>query len=262
MEVSVLLAILPFVLAGFVAQMIDGTLGMGYGVSCTSLLLALGVPPALASANVHIAKVFTTAASGASHWKLGNVDRYLVKRLLIPGVIGGVGGAYILTSLPADSIRPFVSVYLLAMGVLIIVKSFRPLREGHVRTGLVPLGFVGGLFDSIGGGGWGPIVTSTLMARGNGARRAIGSVNFTEFFVAIAQSATFIVTIGLTNWWMTLGLLIGGVIAAPLAAYTCNRMPTRRLMTAVGVVIVALSLRTIVQSSVFTALAEGLVRYL
>lgn len=240
--------ILVFVFFGFVAQMIDGCLGMAYGVSSTTFFLSHGVPPAIASACVHISEVFTTAASGISHFKFGNVDRNIFLRLLIPGVIGGVAGAYILTELPGDKIKPFVSLYLLIMGVIILIKVFRKTYLDKTKTKLVPLGLFGGFLDAIGGGGWGPIVTTTLVANGNPPRFAIGSVNSVEFFVTIAQSITFILTIGMLltqHWEKIAGLLIGGILAAPLAAYACKKVPTRTLMVMVGLLIIALSIRVI-----------------
>ena len=239
------LNIVVFIIVGFVAQIIDGALGMAYGVSSNSFLLSIGIPPAAASASVHTAEVFTTCVSGISHLKFGNVDKKLFKKLLIPGVIGGVLGAYILTAVPGKTIKPFIGFYLLIMGVVILRKAFRKIEERKVETKLVPLGAVGGFFDAIGGGGWGPIVTSTLMARGHNPRRTIGSVNLSEFFVTVAEAATFFTILGLIHWQVIVGLLIGGVIAAPLAAYVCKRLPSRALMIIVGTLIMALSIRTI-----------------
>lgn len=241
------LSIFIFILVGFVAQMIDGALGMAYGVSSNTFLLSIGVPPAAASASVHMAEVVTTAISGASHWKLGNLDWKLIKRLAIPGVLGAVVGAYLLTQLPGDILKPFISAYLLIMGVVILVKAFRNNhQERHVTSHLSILGVVGGFFDAIGGGGWGPIVTTTLVARGNNPRQTIGSVNFSEFFVTFAQSVVFVFTLQLSEYWqIILGLLIGGAIAAPLAAFLTKKLPIKALMIAVGVLIIILSLRTI-----------------
>jgi uncharacterized membrane protein YfcA len=238
--------LLAFVLVGFLAQLIDGTLGMAYGVSATSFLLVLGVPPAAASASVHAAEVFTTGISGLSHYGFGNVDRFLVRRLVIPGVIGAVLGAYVLVSIPTGVIKPVVAAYLLVMGLVIIVKSTRRVSEWQVRTHLVPLGFLGGFLDALGGGGWGPIVVSTLVARGNNPRFTIGSVNFAEFFVTLAAAMTFVFTVGLGYWRPIAGLAVGGAAAAPLAAYVTKRAPTRKLMVVVGILIVLLSLRTLV----------------
>lgn len=243
-----ILNILMFVLVGFVAQIIDGALGMAYGVSSTTFLLSLGVPPAMASASVHTAEVFTTAISGFSHFRLGNIDKELFTRLVVPGIVGGILGAYVLVSVPASIIKPAMAIYLLIMGGVILIRAFRENRRSQIRARLIPLGAIGGFLDAIGGGGWGPVVTSTLVAGGENPRFSIGSVNSSEFFVTLAESITFILTIGslfLQHWQAIVGLLIGGVIAAPLAAYVCKRLPTRTLMILVGVLIILLSLRTI-----------------
>ena len=237
--------IILFVMVGFVAQMIDGALGMAYGVSSTTFLLSLGISPAAASASVHTAEIFTSGISGLAHLKLGNVDQTLFKRLLIPGVLGGVLGAYILTAVPGETLKPFIALYLLAMGLMVLWKAFRKAQESAVRTRLIPLGLIGGFLDAVGGGGWGPIVTSTLVARGNNPRFTIGSVNLVEFFVTVAEVIAFITTIGVTNWQIILGLIIGGALGAPLAAYVCNKLPSRALMSIVGVLITILSIRTI-----------------
>jgi len=237
-----------FAAVGFAAQMIDGALGMAYGVSATTVLLGLGVPPAAASASVHAAEVFTTGASGAAHWRLGNVDRRLVLRLAVPGVVGGALGAYALSSVPGDAVRPYVSAYLLVMGALILWKALRraPARAEPPRR-VAPLGFFGGLLDAVGGGGWGPMVTSTLLGNGAKPRHVIGSVNAAEFFVTAATAATFLLTIGLDLWPVIAGLVAGGVLAAPFAAYATRHIPDRPLMILVGAVVVLLSLRGIVQ---------------
>ena len=247
------LNILVFVLVGFLAQMIDGALGMAYGVSSNTFLLSIGVPPAAASASVHMAEVVTTGVSGFSHWRMENIDKDLIKRLIIPGVLGGVTGAYILTSVSGDFIKPIVSAYLLIMGLVILFKAF---RAGEIIKGtpayIGALGLVGGFFDAIGGGGWGPIVTTTLIARGNHPRYTIGSVNFSEFFVTFAESVTFFLALRMeifTDLWkIILGLLIGGAIAAPLAAVMAKKLPVRALMALVGVLIILLSIRTIYMS--------------
>ncbi len=238
---------LTFVLVGFIAQLIDGALGMAYGVSSNTFLLSIGIPPAAASASVHMAEVVTTAISGFSHWRLGNLDRRLVFNLLIPGAAGAIVGAYILTNLPGDALKPFIAAYLLIMGVVILFKALNGKhKERRVTSHLSTLGVIGGFFDAIGGGGWGPIVTSTLVARGNNPRKTIGSVNFAEFFVTFSQSVVFVFTLSFGEYWkIILGLLIGGAVAAPLAAFVTRRLPVRYLMLSVGVLIIALSIRTI-----------------
>ncbi|MBM4465830.1 MAG: sulfite exporter TauE/SafE family protein [Chloroflexi bacterium] len=246
--------IIVFIIVGLVAQMIDGALGMAYGVSSNTFLLSIGVPPAIASASVHSAEVFTTAVSGLSHFRFGNIDQRLFLKLVIPGVLGGIMGAYILTLDKEGSIiKLFVSAYLLVMGLTILWKATQKAQEKEVTRFLVPLGAVGGFFDAIGGGGWGPIVTTTVIARGHNPRLTVGSVNATEFFVTFAEAITFVITIPQLismYWQIIVGLLIGGVIAAPLAAYVCKKLPTRLLMALVGILIVVLSIRTIFLSLV------------
>lgn len=236
--------IIIFIIVGFIAQIIDGALGMAYGVSSTTVLLGVGISPAAASASVHTAEIFTSGVSGLSHIKLGNVDKKLFAKLLIPGVIGGALGAYILTAVPGRIVKPFVALYLLIMGLIILRKAFKKIQERNVKTKLFPLGLTGGFFDAIGGGGWGPIVTSTLVARGHNPRFTIGSVNLAEFFVTVVEVATFVSTIGLVHWRVIVGLIVGGVLAAPLGAYVCKRLPSKTLMIMVGTLIIALSIRT------------------
>ena len=238
--------IIIFILFGFIAQLIDGALGMAYGVSSNAFFLSLGVPPAIASACIHTSEMFTTAGSGLSLVKFGNVDKQRFLRLLIPGVIGGVFGAYILTELPGGKMKPFVSLYLLIMGLWILIKVVRKTNPMKTKSRLIPLGLVGGFFDATGGGGWGPIVTTTLVANGNHPRYAIGSVSSAEFFVTVAESITFFATIGVLlfqHWEKIAGLMIGGVIAAPFAAWICKKLPHKVLMLLVGLLITGLSLR-------------------
>jgi uncharacterized protein len=237
--------LLLFVAAGFLAQLIDGTISMGYGVSATSLLLSLGVAPAAASASVHTAEVVATAFSAYNHWRLKNVVASFVKKLLIPGVLGAITGAYLLTNIPGEVIRPFMAAYLLVMGAIILLKAWR--RSVHVGSEkhMTALGFIGAFCDSIGGGGWGPIVAGTLLARGNEPRTTIGSVAFSEFFVTFASSVTLLLTIGVSNWVPIAGLALGSAIASPIAARLTGRIPARPMMIVVGVVVILLSLRTI-----------------
>lgn len=235
-----------FVIAGFVAQLIDGALGMAYGVTASSLLLSFGLPPAVTSATVHAAECFSTGASALSHRAFGNVNSLLFRRLLLPGVAGAVVGAYLLSNFQGDAIRPLIAIYLFGMGIVILVKAFREFPSRAVSTHLVPLGFFGAFLDAVGGGGWGPIVSSTLIARGHDVRSTVGSVNAVEFFVTVAASVTFFITMGLSNWPIIVALAIGGLLAAPLGAWACRHIPVKPFMIGVGVLVCILSIRTLV----------------
>lgn len=234
---------LLFAAIGFAAQLVDGALGMAFGVISTSALLSFGVPPANASAMVHLAEVVTTGTSGASHLYHRNVDWRLVRRLAPAGMVGGAVGAYLLSSIEARVIAPIVSLYLVAIGGYILFKAMQPLWPRDVADRTIPaVGAVGGLLDSMGGGGWGPIVTSTLIGRGHPPRQVIGSANLTELLVTATISATFILTLGWTQLESALGLLVGGVLAAPLGGWLVKRLPVRALMVAVGLLVIATSL--------------------
>lgn len=225
---------------GFLAQLVDGALGMAFGALSTSSLLAFGVPPATASAMTHVAEIFTTAASGTSHIVHRNVDWRLVARLAPAGMIGGAIGAFLLSSVDADFIRPIVSIYLIGIGVYIIFKAFRPRWPREVRDWIVPfVGGGGGVLDAMGGGGWGPVVTGSLIGRGHDPRRVIGSTNLTEFLVTTTISATFILTLGYSELKSAVGLILGGALAAPIGGYVVSRIPTRPVMLAVGLIIIA-----------------------
>ncbi len=239
--------VLIFILGGFIAQMVDGALGMAYGVTATTFLLSFGVTPAAASASVHTSEIFTTGASGLMHLKFKNVNTKLFKHLLIPGIIGAIIGAYILSSFQeyGSVIKPLVSVYTLILGVVIIVKAIRKIREKKKIKRIGALAFIGAFLDSIGGGGWGPIVSSTLIARGRTFRYTIGSVNLAEFFITLASSITFFTVIGIQHWTMIAGLVIGGMIAAPFAAIMTSRIPVRAGLIFVGIVVIIVSLRNI-----------------
>lgn len=236
-----------YVLCGFAAQMVDGALGMGYGVSLSSLLLARGLPPGIVSATVHASECFTTGVSGICHRAFGNVDRALFWRLAVPGVVGAVAGAYLLAEvLPGEKLKPFVAAYLLLMGLLILAKAVWAARPAIVQTYVRPLGFVGAFVDMIGGGGWGPICASTLIARGGNTRTTIGTVNAVEFLVTLAGSVTFLLTLGFgEHWRVILALAGGGVLAAPLGAWVCRHAPHRALLVMVGLLVVALASRTL-----------------
>ena len=227
---------------GLLAQAVDGALGMAYGVTSTAFLLSTGVPPAAASASVHMAEVFTTGLSGLSHWRLGNVNRALFKRLLIPGVLGAVLGAYILTSFDGKAIKPWISGYLLLMGLYILTKAFRPIVVTvEPPTYLAPLALTGGFVDAVGGGGWGPVVTTSLIGSGQEPRRVIGSVNAAEFFIALAGGISLTMMSGLTVWTTIAGLVSGGLFAAPVAAMLAKHAPAKLLLVSVGLLISSIS---------------------
>ncbi|GAA4438461.1 hypothetical protein GCM10023188_33900 [Pontibacter saemangeumensis] len=239
--------ILIFILAGFVAQLIDGALGMAYGVSATTFLLSFGISPVAASASVHASEIFTSGASGWMHLKFGNVNSKLFKTIVVPGVLGAIAGAYLLFTLEeyVYLIKPIVAGYTLFLGILIIRKVLKKhVKKSPVkRLGL--LGAVGGFMDAIGGGGWGPIVSSTLIAKGRHPMYTIGSVNLAEFFVSFASSAAFISLAGISHWQIIIGLILGGTISAPLGAMLARRLPVKTMMIIVGIVVIIVSLRLI-----------------
>ena len=231
-----------FIVVGFCAQIVDGALGMAFGLIATTSMLAFGVPPASASAMTHVAEIFTTAASGASHAWHRNVNWKLVARLAPAGMLGGAIGAYLLSSIDAGVIEPFVSAYLIAVGGYILFKAFQPLFPREVGDRLVPvIGLGGGVLDAMGGGGWGPIVTTSLVGRGHEPKKVIGSTSVTEFLVTLTISLTFVLTLGWSDMASAAGLIIGGVIAAPIGAILVRHLPVRPLMVAVALVIIATS---------------------
>lgn len=238
-------------LVGFVAQLIDGALGMAYGLAATSLLMSQGISPVAATASVHISEIFTTAASGLSHWRLGNVDRGMLWRLVLPGVIGALVGVGLLTWLDAGALRPWVALYVLLMGLVIVARvlgrAVRPTSTPSRRT-LAPLAFTGACLDSVGGGGWGPVVTSTLLGRGHPTRSTIGTVNTAEFFVTLASGFSFVLFIGVQQWELIAGLVLGGVTAAPIAAQMVRKLPERPLLLLVGGLIVALGVYNVAKA--------------
>ncbi len=235
--------LLPYIAIGFAAQLVDGALGMAFGVICNTLLVGvLGLPPALASAKVHVVECFTTASSGISHLFHRNIDKALFLKLLLPGMAGGVTGAYLLTNIDASVVKPFVLGYLALIGLYIFVRGVfwppKPREAKHVA----PLGLLGGFLDAAGGGGWGPVVTSNLLVQGVEPRRVIGTVNSVEFFLTIAVSATFIAHLGIADLLgATLGLIIGGVAAAPFGAWAAKRIPLKPMLIFVGFVLAATS---------------------
>jgi hypothetical protein len=237
-------AILPYVGIGFAAQLVDGALGMAFGIISSTLLISLmGVPPARASAGVHLVEIFTTGASGISHIVLRNVDWRLFARIAVPGVIGGVAGAYLLSSIDASAARPFVMLYLTGIGFYLLWRAIRlskPKFEDPRYTR--PLALAGGFLDAAGGGGWGPVVTSNLLFQGGDPRKVIGTVNSAEFLLTLSISIAFVATLGFAAFTMiTVGLIIGGVIAAPFGAVLASRVPPRTLLLAVAVVLIVTS---------------------
>jgi hypothetical protein len=243
---------LLFLLIGALAQFVDGAVGMAYGVTASSFLLAAGVPPAHTSASTHIAKFFTTAASGWAHSKHGNVDWSLFWRLAIAGALGGIGGAYVLTSLSSEIIKPFIIFYLACMGVFILWRMFRKAPDLKFTIfNVAPVALVGGFLDAIGGGGWGPITTTTLVGRGGEPRFVIGSVNASEFVVTLAIGSALIWAFVTGHWRegaaildhapAILGLIVGGLATAPIAGRFVSVIPRTVLGIAVGVVVLSLS---------------------
>ncbi|HLP11875.1 MAG TPA: TSUP family transporter [Flavobacteriales bacterium] len=239
-----------FVLAGGIAALVDGALGMAYGVSATTALLSLGITPAAASMSVHASEIFTSGVSGLMHLKFGNVNSRLFKAIVLPGVAGAIIGAFALSYFENYStyIKPVVGVYTLILGIIILSKAFGKLTRKKKDRKLGPLALVGGFLDSIGGGGWGPIVSSTLIADGRNPRTTIGTVNLTEFFVALSSSVAFFTVIGSGYWQVILGLVIGGCITAPIAAGFAGKLPVKTLMIMVGTLVCLVSLRIILLS--------------
>ena len=230
------------VAVGFFAQAVDGALGMAYGVTATTFLLGAGASPAAASASVHIAEIFTTGFSGVAHLKYGNVNRRLFLRLLVPGILGAVLGAIFITQFDGRVLKPYVTAYLLLMGVYILSKAFRKLRARSDEPAHVgKLAAFGGFVDAAGGGGWGPVVTSTLVGSGRDPRTTIGSVNFAEFFITVATAGSFTLLAGPGTWMLVAGLVVGGLFAAPFAALLCRHLRARALLIIVGLLITSLS---------------------
>jgi uncharacterized membrane protein YfcA len=241
---SLLVDILPFIAIGMAAQMIDGALGMAFGVITQTLLVsALGVPPATASASVHLVELFTTGASGTSHIIHRNVDWALFRQLVPFGVLGGVTGAYVLSSIDASAARPFVMIYLTGIGFYLLWRAIRLSQPKFADPRYTrPLAVAGGFLDAAGGGGWGPVVTSNLLIQGGDPRKVIGTVNSAEFLLTLSISLTFIFTLGFAAFTIiTVGLIIGGVIAAPFGALLARRVQPRTLLLGVAMVLIATS---------------------
>jgi uncharacterized protein len=243
-------AFLLCIVAGFAAQMIDGSLGMGYGVILSILLSTMGLSPITVSASVHVAKFVATGASGFSHLKFGNVDKSLTLRLALGGMVGAVFGALVLTNVPSEIIKPITAIYLTVMGVFIVYKARHKAEPREEMRFIVPLGWLGGFCDAIGGGGWGAIVTSGLLVKGKNPRVAIGSVSLAEFFVSVTIIGLLITEVPqmMAQIQIIAGLIVGSALAAPLAAYVCGRVSPRPLMTAVGGLIIILSGSTVISA--------------
>jgi uncharacterized protein len=239
------------ILAGFLAQMVDGALGMGYGVTCAIVLLSTGTNLPAISGSIHTAEIFSSAASGYSHYKFGNVNKKLFKALVIPGVLGAVLGAFLLSKLGdeyAVYIRPLLAAYTLLLGARILMAAFRKRRQAKKIKKVGWLAGAGGFLDSFGGGGWGPLVTSTLISKGKTPRFVIGSVSITEFFVTLASALTFFSLLGISHWQVIAGLIIGGLIAAPLAARLAGKLPVKTMFIAVGAMVIIWSLRILIKA--------------
>lgn len=237
-------------LAGFVAQLVDGALGMGYGVTSATILLSAGVNPAAMSGSIHTAEMFASGASGYSHYKFGNVNKKLFKALLIPGVLGAIGGALMLVFIGdkyGSIIRPCIAAYTLILGVKFIINAFREIKPQKKFKHYRLLAAVGGFFDSFGGGGWGPIVTSTLVNNGRSHKYVVGSVSLTEFFVTLSSAFTFFTLIGVSHWQTILALIIGGLVAAPIAAKLAGKLPRRTSFMLLGALVIFWSVRILIK---------------
>lgn len=237
-------------LVGFGAEVVAGSMGMGYGVICTSLLLILNVPPPVVSASIHSAEAFTSAAGTVSHWQLGNINKKLAIALAIPAIIGAVIGALLLTYVGeryAKITKPFIAAYTMYLGVRILQNAFKKkvVNSKKKKSNITALGLIGGFIDSFGGGGWGPLVTGTFIKNGHTPRFVIGSSTFAKCILTIASAITFIFTIGISHWNVVAGLLIGGIITAPFSAMLTAKLPTKKMFIAVGIVVIVCGLITI-----------------
>ncbi len=245
-------------LAGFCAEIVAGSMGMGYGVICTTILLILNIPPPIISASIHSAESFTTAAGTISHYRLGNINKKLTKLLAVPAIIGAILGALALTFVGeryARVTKPFIAAYTMYLGIRILQNAFK--KKDAVngngngkkkKTNITALGFIGGFIDSFGGGGWGPLVTGTFIKNGRTPRYVIGSSTAAKFILTVVSAITFIFTVGIHHWNIVAGLLIGGIITAPFSALLTAKLPIRKMFIAVGIVVIIMSLITIFRS--------------
>lgn len=243
------------VLVGFLAEIVAGSMGMGYGVICTTIFLMLNIPPPVISASIHSAESFTTAAGSISHYKFGNVNKKLTKKLAIPAVAGAVIGALLLSYVGeryAKMTKPLIGIYTLYLGIRILQNAFRK-KDGNrgikkKKTNITFLGLVGGFIDSFGGGGWGPLVTGTFIKNGRTPRYVIGSSTVAKFILTVASAITFVFTVGIQHWNIVAGLLLGGIITAPFSAMLTSRLPVKKMFVVVGLVVIIMSVITICRS--------------
>ena len=242
---------LLFVVAGFLAQMVDGMLSMGYGVTSATCLMSFNVSPVAVSAAIHTSEIFTTGISGYSHYKFGNVNKKLFRHLVIPGVIGAILGALVLVFVGdhySKYLMPLIALYAGFLGLKILVKAFQLNSKNKKVKKIGWLAWIGGFLDSFGGGGWGPIVTSQLISKGRSPKYTVGSVSLTEFFVTLASAFTFFVTVGVSHWNVVLGLIVGGTIAAPIAAKLAGKLPKKTMMILVGLMVMIWCVRMFIKS--------------
>jgi uncharacterized membrane protein YfcA len=234
-------------LFGSIAAFIDGSLGMAYGVTGTAFLLGYGISPIKAVAYIHIAEIFVSGSSGLNHWKIGNVDTKLFKKLLIPGIIGAILGALVITKVKIAYLSIVISIYLLFMGIFLIAKAYAKikLQIKQKNSVVLPLAVTGGFVDGAGGGGWGPVVATSLLGGKMMPRKVIGTVNASEFFINLASATTFLFLVKITDWEALAGLIIGGFLITPYAAKATSRMSVKMILTVVGCLITALSVRKI-----------------
>lgn len=238
------------ILVGFIAQLIDGLLGMGYGLSSTAALLSIGIPLPAISGSIHTAEVFSSGASGLSHYKFGNINKKLLKFLIIPGVVGAILGAVLLSKFSleySNIIKPILAFYTLLLGIRILFRVFAKKKEPKKVKNVGWLAFCGGFLDSFGGGGWGPLVTTTLISKGKTPRFVIGTVSLSEFFITLASALTFFAFLGLSHWQVILGLVLGGVMAAPLAARLAGKLPMKAMFIGVGLLVILWSLNILIK---------------
>lgn len=234
-------------LFGAVAALIDGSLGMAYGVTGTAFLLGYGISPVKAVAYIHIAEIFVSGSSGLNHWKIGNIDTKLFKKLLIPGIIGAILGALIIAKVKIPYLSIIISIYLLFMGIFLIVKAYSKIKLQFKQNNsvVIPLAVTGGFVDGAGGGGWGPVVTTSLLGGKMEPKKVIGTVNASEFFINLASAVSLLFLVKVTDWEALAGLIIGGFLVAPYAARVTSKMSVKMILTFVGVLITVISLRKI-----------------